>query len=163
MATDFILLAAFLLLIVAGMAATVTFIPKFIVKSAPDDIRDKVLARPDYPVWKTVVGWTLTVILLAALIGVLVWAGVDAVRNGMGFWRIFLRFLIILEGYKIFDMVCFDWILLTKLNIFQHFFPETIGCKGYEQFGFNLKSQIAKMFVFAAVAAAVAGVLTIFV
>ena len=91
MATDFILLAAFLLLIVAGMAATVTFIPKFIVKSAPEDIRDKVLARPDYPMWKT------------------------------------------------------------------------IGCKGYEQFGFNLRSQITKMFVFAAVAAAVAGVLTIFV
>ena len=118
MTTDFLLLAAFLLLIVAGMAATVTFIPKFIVRSAPEDIQEKVLARPDYPMWKTIVGWTLTALLLAAMVCVLVWAGVDAVQKEMGFGRIFLRFLIILEGYKIFDMICFDWILLTKLNIF---------------------------------------------
>ena len=57
-------------------------------------------------------------------------------------------------------MVCFDYILLTKLNIFQKLFPETVGCKGYEKFGFNLKSQIIKILVFAVISVVIAVVLS---
>ena len=78
----------------------------------------------------------------------------------MGFSDILVRYLILLEGYKLFDMVCFDYILLTKLNIFQKLFPETVGCKGYEKFGFNLKSQIIKILVFAVISVVIAVVLS---
>lgn len=152
MLLSFIQLLILLLLAVAFLAAAVACIPKAIVKTAPKDIQEKVLARPDYPKWRTILGIILLIIIAIGILSVFVWAGYDAVQNDWEFGMIFVRFLILLEGYKIFDMICFDYILLTKLNIFQTFFPETVGCKGYEKFGFNLKSQIVKIFVFAAIA-----------
>ena len=148
MALSFILLGVLLIGAVIFMTVTVALIPKIIVRTAPEDIREKVLSRPDAPVWKTVTGCILAVLILLCVAGILIYAGMDAVKNHMNFMQIFVRYLILLEGYKIFDMICFDYILLTKLNIFQKFFPETIGCKGYEKFGFNLKSQIAKLIIF---------------
>ena len=159
MAFSFIMLGILIVWVILFLAETVAFIPKMIVKTAPKDIQEKVLARPDAPKWKTVTGLILAVLLLLCIAGVLVWAGVDALQKDMGFGEIWLRYLILLEGYKLFDIVFFDWILLTKLHIFQHFFPETVGCKGYNSFGFNGKSQIAKMILFAVISAAVAGVL----
>lgn len=43
---------------------------------------------------------------------------------------------------KVFDIVFFDYFILTKTRFFQHFFPETEGCKGWKDFGFNRKQQI---------------------
>ena len=83
----------------------------------------------------------------------------DAKSNHYSFSMIFIRYLILFEGYKIFDMICFDYILLTKLNVFQKMFPETIGCKGYESYGFNLKSQITKLIVFAIISYLIALIL----
>lgn len=161
MLLSFVLLGILLIMVVAFMAVTVTFIPKTVVKSAPQDIQEKVLTRPDYPKWKTVVGNTLAVLILLCNAAILILAGVDAVQERMGFSMIFARYLILLVGYKIFDMVCFDWILLTKLNIFQRFFPETAGCEGYKSFGFNVKSQVIKIIVFAFISLIVALILSV--
>jgi len=159
MKLSFILLA--ILLVGAVIFMTVTaLIPKIVVRTAPKDIQEKVLARPDAPIWKTVTGCILAVLILLCAVGVLIYAGMDAVKNLMNFMEIFIRYLILLEGYKIFDMICFDYILLTKLNVFQKFFPETIGCKGYEKFGFNLKSQIAKLIIFAIISLVTAWILS---
>ena len=159
MKLSFILLA--ILLVGAVIFMTVTaLIPKIVVRTAPKDIQEKVLARPDAPIWKTVTGCILAVLILLCAVGVLIYAGMDAVKNHMNFMEIFIRYLILLEGYKIFDMICFDYILLTKLNVFQKFFPETIGCKGYEKFGFNLKSQIAKLIIFAIISLVTAWILS---
>ena len=160
MAVSFLLLLLLLVLVVLFMAVTVALIPKIMVYSAPHDIRDKVRARPDGPKWKTALGILAALLLLAAAGGILIWAGIDAVQNQLGFRQIFLRYLILLEGYKLFDMVCFDYILLTKLHIFQHFFPETIGCAGYQKYGFNLKSQLTKVAVFAVISFLVALILS---
>ena len=160
MALSFILLAILLVGAVIFMAVTVTLIPKIVVRTAPKDIQEKVLARPDAPIWQTVTGCILAVLILLCAVGVLIYAGMDAVKNHMNFMEIFIRYLILLEGYKIFDMICFDYILLTKLNVFQKFFPETIGCKGYEKFGFNLKSQIAKLIIFAIISLVTAWILS---
>ena len=40
------------------------------------------------------------------------------------------------------DRVFFDWFILTRTRFFQHFFPETEGCRGWKEFGFNRKQQI---------------------
>ena len=156
---SFIQLLILIVLIVITLAVGVIFIPKIAVLSAPKDIKEIMLARPDYPQWKTVVGITLVTILFLIILGILIWAGVDAKNNNYNFSMIFIRYLILLEGYKIFDMICFDYILLTKLNIFQKMFPETIGCKGYESYGFNLKSQIIKLIVFAIISCVIALIL----
>lgn len=160
MALSFIQLGILLILAVAILAAGVRFLVKIFVKTAPKDIQEKVLARPDDPLWMTVVGACLMVVLLMGVVAVFIWAGADAVHKKYGFWMIFARFMILLEGYKIFDMIFFDWILLTKMNIFQKLYPETIGCEGYKSFGFNLKSQLVKMIVFAGIALIVAAFLS---
>lgn len=160
MTLSFILLGILLVLVVAFMAVTVTFIPKIVVKTAPKDIQEKVLARPDYPKWRTALGIILAVLIILCIAGILIWAGADAVQKDMGFLMVFARYLILLEGYKIFDMVCFDWILLTKLNLFQKFFPETVGCEGYNSFGFNMKSQVIKTIVFAFISLIIALILS---
>lgn len=160
MGLSFLMLLFLLLLVVAFLAVTVACIPKVIVKTAPKDIQEKVLDRPDYPKWRTALGFVLAALVALGIAGVLLWAGADAVQRRMRFGGILIRFLILLCGYKLFDMVCFDWLLLTKLHIFQHFFPETIGCKGYEHFGFNLKSQLLKLVSFAAMSAIIAAILS---
>lgn len=160
MGLTFIMLILLLILAVLVLAETVLMIPKIIVRSAPKDIQEKVLARPDLPKSRTVLGIVLAILLLLAVLALLVWAGADAVQRNWGFGAIFARFLILLDGYKIFDMICFDWILLTKLNIFQRLFPETVGCRGYESFGFNLKSQIIKLIVFTVISFVIALILS---
>lgn len=160
MTLSLLLLILLLLLVVAFLAATVVCIPKVIVKFAPKDIQEKVLARPDYPKWRTALGYAIAAILALGIAGILFWAGYDAVQKDLTLGAIFVRYLILLCGYKLFDMVCFDWLLLTKLNIFQHFFPETVGCKGYERFGFNLKSQLTKLAVFAIASLVIAAILS---
>ena len=49
-----------------------------------------------------------------------------------------------------------DRMLLTKLHFFQHFYPETEGCAGYHQFGFNRKEQLVRLAVFPFVSALMA-------
>jgi hypothetical protein len=64
--------------------------------------------------------------------------------------------------YKAFDMIFIDWYLLTKSHFFQHYYPETEGCKGFHSYGFNRKSQIAKIIIFPFVALAAAGICMLF-
>jgi len=155
-----ILLACLLILFVLFMVVTIAFLLRIIIKTAPKDVQERLAGRPAQPVWKTVVGVVLALILLAGIAGVLIYAGYDAVSADMPFVKIFLRFLILFEGYKIFDMVVFDWLLLTKLNVYVRFFPEVEGCESMEKFGFNLKSQIIKIIAFAGLAAVIALVLS---
>jgi len=69
---------------------------------------------------------------------------------------------LILYIWKAFDIVCLDLLLLTKSHFFQHFYPETEGCAGYSQFGFNRKGQTIRIIVFPFVAAAFAGICMLF-
>ena len=151
-----ILLAAFSLF----MVVTIAFLLKLIIKTAPKDVQERLKDRPDPPLWQTVLGTVLAVMCLVVIVLVLIYAGRDAVLNGLGFWKIFARFLILFEGYKIFDMVVLDWLMLTKLNVYQRFFPEVKGCASMDKFGFNLKSQLIKVILFAFVALAVAFILS---
>lgn len=84
----------------------------------------------------------------------------DGVRRGYGFWQLFGRFLTILYVYKAFDLVFLDWILLQKTRFFQHYYPETEGCKGYHSYGFNRKSQITKVILFPFISALLAWLCT---
>ncbi|MBR3738754.1 MAG: hypothetical protein IKN26_08460 [Eubacterium sp.] len=49
---------------------------------------------------------------------------IDGIQNHFNLWQFFFRFLIMLYSYKAFDMICFDWLLLTKSRFFQHYYPE---------------------------------------
>ena len=91
---------------------------------------------------------------------VLIWAIVDTVKFKLSFMEAFIRFFIITEGYKLFDIIFFDY---TKFKIPSKIYPETAGAKGYNNFGFNAKSQVMKLVVFCGISLILAFVLTVII
>ena len=160
MLTTFILLGIFLFLAVLYILVGVFMIPKFAVTSMPEDIKTVIRSRPDYPKWKTALGYISAVVIFLGLLGVLIYAGIDSAKNNFSFVQVFVRYLILLMGYKAFDIICLDWWLITKSRFFQNVFPETAGCEGYKQFGFNRKKQLARIIGFPVVSLIVAAIIT---
>lgn len=118
---------------------------------------------PDRPIWVNVLGVVIMLLGFVGVIAVLIWAGVDVVESRLSFWEAFLRFLIITEGYKLFDIIFFDYLMLTKLKLPVKLYPETAGAKGYDNFGFNAKSQITKLVLFFLISLILAYILTVLI
>ena len=135
---------------------------KKLMTTAPKDIQEAAEDHPERFRGAHALGWSVAVICLLIMIGVFVYSGYDGIKNGFTFWQFFLRFILILYIWKAFDIICLDWMLLTKSHFFQHFYPETEGCAGYHQFGFNRQGQITRIIVFPFVAAAIAGICVMF-
>ena len=131
---------------------------KKLFTTAPKDVQAAAKEHPERFSGQHLLGWKLAILCLLLAIGTFVYGGRDGIRNGFSFWQFFLRFLVMLYLWKAFDIVCLDWLLLTKSHFFQHFYPETEGCAGYHSFGFNRKGQIIRIIVFPFVAAAIAGI-----
>ena len=142
---SFILMAALFLLIWVAVALVQS---EKLFTTAPKDIQAAALEREERFPGARILGWTLLVILAAAFLGAFVYGGWDGIRRGYGFWQFFGRFLTMLYLLKAFDIICLDWFLLTKSHFFQHYYPETEGCAGYHQFGFNRKEQLTRIILF---------------
>lgn len=140
-------------------------IPKFGSKhfGAPDDIKEMMSKLPDRAAWITILGVCIMIAGFIGVIAVFIWAAIDILKTDMSFKEAFFRFLILTEGYKLFDIVCFDYLMLTKLKLPVKIYPETAGAKGYDNFGFNAKSQMMKLAVFFGISLILAFVLTVFV
>ncbi len=126
--------------------------------TAPKDIQAAAQDHPERFPGARILGWLLAAVSLLLMAGAFVNGGWNGVKNGFGFGRLWLRFAVMLYLWKAFDMVCLDWLLLTKSRFFQHFYPETEGCAGYHQFGFNRKEQMIRLAVFPFAAALMAGI-----
>lgn len=165
MATTFMMLVVICLLATVLMFDFVVIIPKLGSKylGAPDDIKEMASKLPDQPAWVNALGVLILVAGFAGVAAVLVWAVRDTLETKMSFWSAFLRFLVLFEGYKLFDVVCFDYLMLTKLKLPLRVYPETAGFKAYDSFGFNAKSQISKAVAFAGISLLLAYVLTVVV
>ena len=135
---------------------------KKLMTTAPKDIQEAAQDHPERFRGARILGWALGIVCLSVMAGVFFYGGYDGVKNGFTFWQFFLRFILILYIWKAFDIICLDWFLLTKSHFFQHFYPETEGCAGYHQFGFNRRGQMIRIIVFPFVAAALAGICTLF-
>ncbi len=129
---------------------------KKLFTTAPKDIQAAAVDHPERFPGAHILGWKLAILALLLMIGAFVYGGWDGVKNGFSFWQHFFRFAVMLYLWKAFDIVCLDWLLLTKSHFFQHFYPETEGCEGYHSFGFNRKEQIIRLAVFPFVAALMA-------
>ena len=123
--------------------ATVTMPFATLAKNFPKDVQEKLKPRienlPLTP--KRVIGGIVLVVLILAWLALFIVAGIDGKANGFGYWDYAARFLIIGMVVKVFDIVGLDFFLLTKTKFFQHYFPETEGCEGWKQFGYNRKQQ----------------------
>jgi len=110
-----------------------------------------------------VIGWVMMILGALAITGAFVVAVWDGFRSGFSFFQFFLRFAVMLTVYKAYDMIFFDWFLLCRFHFFQHYYPETAPALKGRKYGFNIKSQLLKLFViFPAVSALAAWICTLF-
>ena len=133
--------------------------------SAPKEARD-VLVQRDKELFygARAIGWTLFIMSVLMILGVVVIAIWDGLRSGFSFRQFFLRFVLILTIYKICDMTLIDNFMLLKFRFFQHYYPEAANVMTGRKYGFNIKSQLLKLFViFPAVSALVAWICSSFV
>ena len=159
MFVTFLLALAVIAAVMLMLFSAVAFVQdKRLFSTAPKDVQAAVQPKPERFKGQHLIGWKLIFLSLLMIVCTAVIAVWDGVKNGFTFWQFFARFLIILYCYKAFDMVCFDWLLLTKSHFFQHYYPETEGCGSYRKFGFNLRSQLIKLAVFPIASAAAAGI-----
>lgn len=153
----------FIIAVFVALYAIVALIQnRKLMTTAPKDIQAAAKDHPERFPGAHALGWLIGIICLLLMIDVFVYGGYDGVKNGFSFWQFFVRFIVILYLWKAFDIICLDWLLLTKSHFFQHFYPETEGCAGYHQFGFNRKGQIIRIIVFPFAAAVLAGICMLF-
>ena len=108
-------------------------------------------------------GWVLIILSVLMILGVGVISIWDGFRSGFSFKQFFLRFVLIFTIYKAYDMVFFDWFLLCRFRFFQHYYPEVAPVYDGRKYGYNLKSQLLKLFViFPAASALGAWICTLF-
>ncbi len=130
------------------------FLPwKRLMDFFPEDIKEKAIDHKPPFKGAPIIGWICMILCMLGFLGVIAYGGFDGVMRNYTFGQFLLRFLVILFGVKIFDIIGLDYILITKTHFFQHYLPETEGCEGYHNFGFNRKEQIRQiiMLPFAAV------------
>lgn len=86
----------------------------------------------------------LLAIFLLSMIGGFIYLVFDGVKNGYGFWKLTLKFIIMLYIMKAFVILVQDQWLVTTVGYFKKLFPETVGCEGWKDRGFNNKNQIIR-------------------
>ncbi len=161
----FIMLGLVCLLATIMIADFIILIPKFGSQhfGAPDDIKEMMKNIPDRAVWADILGVCIMIAGFVGVTAVFLWAIADTVKTELSFSSAFIRFFIITEGDKLFDIICFDYLMLTKLKLPARIYPETAGAKGYDNFGFNAKSQMAKLALFCGASIILAFILTVIV
>lgn len=144
--TILLALAGCALLFFGIWGVTITMPTKLLAKNFPEDVQERLQQRLEeldrQPMnLRRILGWMILILLCAAYIGLFVFGGIDGLQRNFSFWQFFIRFLIIGGVIKAFDIGALDYFLLTKTHFFQHYFPETEGCAGWQDFGYNRKQQ----------------------
>lgn len=116
--------------------------------SAPKEAREVIIQKDQELFYGArVIGWTLFIMSVLLILGVGVIAIWDGLRSNYTFQQFFIRFLLIFTIYKICDMSLIDYFLLLKFHFFQHYYPEAADVMKGRKYGFNIKSQLLKLFV----------------
>ena len=125
--------------------------------SAPKEARD-VIKQKDKELFYGArkIGWTLFILSILMILGVGVISIWDGIRSGFTFVQFFLRFVLIFTIYKLCDMILIDNFLLLKFHFFQYYYPEAENIMEGRKYGFNIRSQLLKLFVIFPAASALA-------
>ena len=146
--------AAITLLLISGVAYVQN--EKFF-SSAPKEAQELIRPRNEELFYGArTMGWVMMIMSILMIIGVGADAIRDGFRSGYSFTDFFLRFVTIFTIYKLYDMVFFDWFLLCRFHFFQYYYPETESAITGRTYGFNIKSQLLKLFVIFPAASALA-------
>ena len=146
--TILLTLCNIILLCLMILTATVFMPYRGLAKNFPKDVQEALKPRLDeidkQPKAPRIFGGILIIITCLLFVGVFIWGGVEGMPHDFTYSQYLLRLLIISFGTKAFDIIVLDYFLLTKTNFFQNFFPETKGCAGWQQFGYNRKQQLGQ-------------------
>jgi len=145
------LLSLVFILIIPYFAAT-----KVIMSFLPQDIREAAKAHPDPSLGRQIIGYLMTALAAAAYVGLLFFLGADGLRRGYGFWLLFGRYMLFLYGYKLFDILVQDQYIVITRKYYVKFYPETKGCKSWDDRSFNTKNQMIRLIAFPFVCALMA-------
>ena len=125
--------------------------------SAPKEAQEVIIPREKELFYGArIIGWTLMIFSMLLILGVGVISIWDGLRNDFSFLQFFIRFVLILTVYKMYDMICFDYFLLMKFKFFQYYFPEVDSVYTGRKYGYNIKSQLLKLLVIFPAASALA-------
>ena len=147
------------------MFSAVAFIQdKKFFAAAPKEAQEVIIPREKELFYGArTIGWTLMIFSFLLILGVGVISIWDGFRNDYTFLQFFLRFVLIFNIYKIYDMICFDYFLLMKYKFFQYYFPEVESVYSGRKYGYNIKSQLLKLLIiFPAASALAAWICTLF-
>ncbi|MBQ9333302.1 MAG: hypothetical protein IJS12_03105 [Lachnospiraceae bacterium] len=140
------------------LLSAVAFIQdKKFFSSAPKEAQELIVPRDKELFYGArTIGWTLMIFSILMILGTGVISIWDGIRSGFTFFQFFLRFVLIFTIYKLYDMICFDYFLLTKFKFFQYYFPEVDSVYSGRKYGYNIKSQLLKLLVIFPAASALA-------
>ena len=137
------LLSLAFILIIPYFAAT-----KIFMRFLPRDIREAAKTHPDPSLGRQIIGYLMTALAAAGYVGLLFFLGADGLRRGYGFWLLFGRFMLFLYGYKLFDIMVQDQYIVITRKYYVKFYPETKGCKSWDDRSFNTKNQMIRLIAF---------------
>ena len=103
----------------------------------------------------------IAVLAILLFVGAAALAIGDEIKNHFSYWQFLARFMILLYGMEIYDILFFDWVLLCHSNFFPRFYPELKGIVGPQQFGYNKKAHLIHFAVYIPICAILAGVCTL--
>lgn len=137
-------LIEFLVIVIASPFAK----PSLVLRFLPEDVRVAAKNHPEPAIWKQMIAHFMLTVFLLAMLGGIIWLGIDGIQNGYGFWNLTLRFILLLYVMKIFDIVVQDQWLVMTIGYFKKIFPETENCEGWKNRGFNNKNQIVRIIAY---------------
>ena len=145
------LLSLAFILIIPRFAATKAF-----MSFLPRDIREAAKAHPDPSFGRQIIGYLMTALAAAGYAGLLFFLAADGLRRGYGFWRLVGRYMLFLYGYKLIDILVQDQYIVITRKYYVKFYPETKGCKSWDDRSFNTKNQMIRLIAFPFVCALMA-------
>lgn len=131
--------------------------------SAPKEAQEVIKPRNEELFYGArTMGWILMILSVLITSGALAVGVWDGFKNGFSFKEFFIRFILILTIYKLYDMIFFDWFVLCRFHFFQYYYPEIENVFRDRKYGFNIKSQLLKLLIiFPAVSALGAWICTL--
>ena len=132
--------------------------PSVVLRFLPEDVRSAAKNHDEPQKVKQMIAHLLLAIFLIAMLAGIIYIGVDGIRNGCGFRKLTLRFIVMLYIMKAFDIIVQDQWLVMTVGYFKKIFPETADCDGWKDRGFNNKNQLTRIIVYPFLSMVTAGI-----
>lgn len=135
---------------------------KKLFTSAPPDIQEVIKPRKERFPHAHLIGWIILIIAILLFPVSIIIGAWNGIIQRYTFWQFFLRFFVMFCLVKLFDIFFLDWFLLCHSRFYQHYYPETDGCVGFNSFGFNKRTHLVHVLLFIPLSLVIAGICMFF-